>query len=123
MNRKTRIGILFVGRSAEHEVSVQSAKNILEAINKEKYEVVLIGINKEGRWRLKKTSELSLLSEGSSLTRPNREDEGAVLISEEREGNLLPLLSERSLKKVDVVFPVLHAIWRGWHNSGFVGIG
>ncbi|GAI82301.1 unnamed protein product, partial [marine sediment metagenome] len=62
MNRKTRIGILFGGRSAEHEVSVQSAKNILEAINKEKYEVVLIGINKEGRWRLKKTSELSLLS-------------------------------------------------------------
>jgi len=108
MNRKTRIGILFGGRSAEHEVSVQSAKNILQAINKEKYEVVLIGIDKEGRWRLKKTSELSLLSEGSSITRLNREDEGAVLIPEEREGNLLPFFSEKELKKVDVVFPVLH---------------
>jgi len=108
MNRKTRIGILFGGRSAEHEVSVRSAKNILEAINKEKYEVVLIGINKEGQWRLKKTSELSLLSEGSNITRLNREDEGAVLIPEEREGNLFPFLSERELKKVDVVFPVLH---------------
>ena len=108
MNRKTRIGILFGGRSAEHEVSVQSAKNILEAINKEKYEVVLIGINKEGRWRLKKTSELSLLSEGSNISRLNREDEGAVLIPEEKESNLFPLLGERELKKVDVVFPVLH---------------
>jgi len=108
MNRKTRIGILFGGRSAEHEVSVQSAKNILEAINKEKYEVVLIGINKEGRWRLKKTSELSLLSEGSNTTRLNGKDEGAVLIPEEKEGNLLPFFSERKLKKVDVVFPVLH---------------
>ena len=108
MNRKTRIGILFGGRSAEHEVSVQSAKNIFQAINKEKYEVVLIGINKEGRWRLRKTSELSLLSEVFSITRLNREDEGAVLIPEEREGNLLPFFSERELKKVDVVFPVLH---------------
>ncbi|GAI55720.1 unnamed protein product, partial [marine sediment metagenome] len=88
MNRKTRIGILFGGRSAEHEVSVQSAKNILEAINKEKYEVVLIGINKEGRWRLKKTSELSLLSEGSNISRLNGKDEGAVLIPEEKESNL-----------------------------------
>ncbi len=108
MNKKIRVGILFGGRSAEHEVSIQSARNILEAINKEKYEVVLIGINKEGRWRLEKTSELSLLSEGSSLTSLNREDESAVLISEEREGNLFPLFSERELKKVDVVFPVLH---------------
>jgi len=108
MNRKIRIGILFGGRSAEHEVSIQSARNILEAINKEKYEVVLIGINKEGRWRLEKTSELFLLSEGSTLTRLNREGESAVLIPEEKEGNLFPLLSERSLKKVDVVFPVLH---------------
>lgn len=96
------------GRSAEHEVSVQSARNILEAINKKKYEVVLIGITKEGRWCLKKSSELSLLSEGSSLTRLNRESEDAVLIPEEREGNLFPLFGAGELKKVDVVFPVLH---------------
>ncbi len=108
MNRKIRVGILFGGRSAEHEVSIQSARNILQAINKEKYEVVLIGINKEGRWHLKKTSELSLLSKGSSLTGLNGKDEGAVLIPEEREGNLLSFFSERELKKVDVVFPVLH---------------
>ncbi len=109
MNRKIRVGILFGGRSAEHEVSVQSARNIVEAINKEKYEVVLIGINKEGCWRLKKTSELSVLSEGLSVSRLNEKDEGTVLIPAKREGgNLFPFFSERELKKVDVVFPVLH---------------
>ncbi len=108
MNRKIRVGILFGGRSAEHEVSVQSARSIVGAINKEKYEVVLIGISKEGRWRLKKASELSLLWEASNMTRLNREDESAVLIPEGKEDNLLPFFSERYLKKVDVVFPVLH---------------
>ena len=108
MNRKIRIGILFGGRSAEHEVSVQSARNIVEAINKEKYEGVLIGIDKEGRLQPKKDSELAALSEGSSLSRLNEKDEDAVLISEERKGNLFPFFSARGLRKVDVVFPVLH---------------
>lgn len=48
--RKIRVGILFGGRSAEHEVSIQSAKNIFKALNKDKYEPVLIGITKKGNW-------------------------------------------------------------------------
>src|SRR6478672_7440565 len=47
---KLRIGVLFGGRSGEHEVSLLSAASVLKAINKEKYEVVPIGITKEGRW-------------------------------------------------------------------------
>jgi D-alanine-D-alanine ligase len=46
MQRKTRVGVIFGGKSAEHEVSLQSAKNIIEAIDKSKYEVLLIGIDK-----------------------------------------------------------------------------
>jgi D-alanine-D-alanine ligase len=45
------VGIVFDGRSAEHEVSLQSAKNVLEALDRGKYEPVLIGIDREGRWR------------------------------------------------------------------------
>lgn len=52
IRRKTRVGILFGGKSAEHEVSLQSAKNILEAIDRDKYEVTLIGIDKNGKWSL-----------------------------------------------------------------------
>src|SRR3954463_8952873 len=48
--KKLRVGILFGGRSGEHEVSLLSAASVLEQIDKKKYEVVPIGITKEGRW-------------------------------------------------------------------------
>ncbi len=47
---KLRVGILFGGRSGEHEVSLLSAASVLKAINKNKYDVVPIGITKDGRW-------------------------------------------------------------------------
>jgi D-alanine-D-alanine ligase len=50
--KKIRVGVLFGGRSAEHEVSLQSARNVLEALDRDKYEPFLIGIDREGRWRL-----------------------------------------------------------------------
>jgi D-alanine-D-alanine ligase len=52
MPSKITVGILFGGKSAEHEVSLQSAKNIYEAIDKSKYNVKLIGIDKAGLWHL-----------------------------------------------------------------------
>src|ERR1700753_1228994 len=48
--KKLRVGILFGGRSGEHEVSLLSAASVLKAIDKSKYDVVPIGISKEGRW-------------------------------------------------------------------------
>src|SRR5438552_15173394 len=48
--KKLRVGILFGGRSGEHEVSLLSAASVLTAIDKSKYEVVPIGITKQGRW-------------------------------------------------------------------------
>ena len=48
--KKLRIGILFGGRSGEHEVSLLSAASILKAIDRKRYEVVPIGIDKQGRW-------------------------------------------------------------------------
>jgi D-alanine-D-alanine ligase-like ATP-grasp enzyme len=47
---KTRIGIIFGGRSGEHEISVRSAVTVIEQIDKDKYEVVPIAISKEGKW-------------------------------------------------------------------------
>ena len=47
---KTRIGVIFGGRSGEHEISVRSAKTVIEQIDKEKYDVVPIAIGKEGNW-------------------------------------------------------------------------
>jgi len=48
---KTRVIILFGGRSAEHEVSLLSARNVFVALDRDRFEPVLIGIDKQGRWR------------------------------------------------------------------------
>jgi D-alanine-D-alanine ligase len=48
--RKIRLGLIFGGRSAEHEVSLMSARSVLKAIDNDKYEVTLIGITREGKW-------------------------------------------------------------------------
>ena len=66
MGNKTRVAILFGGRSAEHEVSLQSARNVLDAIDAGKYETVLIGIDRDGAWFLNKDS-ISLLNADDPL--------------------------------------------------------
>src|SRR3954454_24887780 len=64
--KKLRVGVLFGGRSGEHEVSLLSAASVLNAIDKEKYEVVPIGITKEGRWLTDSHAELLLWGEKTS---------------------------------------------------------
>src|ERR1039457_4150355 len=61
---KLRVGILFGGRSGEHEVSLLSAASVLNAIDKTKYEVVPIGITKDGRWLTAEHAERLLKGEG-----------------------------------------------------------
>ena len=58
MAKRIRVGVVFGGRSAEHEVSLQSARNVLEALDRSKYEPVLIGIDREGRWHLEERTRL-----------------------------------------------------------------
>jgi D-alanine-D-alanine ligase len=55
---KTRVIILFGGRSAEHEVSLLSARNVLAALDRERFEPVLVGIDKRGYWRLEPEATL-----------------------------------------------------------------
>jgi D-alanine-D-alanine ligase len=105
---KIRVGILFGGRSAEHEVSIQSAKNILDAINKDKYEVVLLGIDRAGRWYLNDRS-IPLLESGRGL--PNLRGDGATEVAIAPRGDstqLVDLSANKGIGTLDVVFPVLH---------------
>ena len=64
---KLRVAILFGGKSAEHEVSLQSARNVIDAIDKTKYEPVLIVIDKEGLWHLHDAEHFLLDSDNSKL--------------------------------------------------------
>src|SRR4029450_11274706 len=80
MAKKIRVGILFGGRSAEHEVSLQSAKNIIDAIDTNKYEVVLIGIDKKGQWHLNEQSRFLLPAVESGLPEVPENGENLALV-------------------------------------------
>ena len=109
MGKKIRLGVLFGGRSAEHEVSIQSARNIVDALDMDKYEVVLIGIDKQGRWSLNEAS-LALLESGdeSLPAYEGSEEQRVTLVSEATGGELVRTSDNAHLGAVDVVFPVLH---------------
>jgi len=103
--KKTVVGILFGGKSAEHEISLLSAKNIYEAIDREKFEPVLIGIDKTGRWLLNDASRFLLNADTPALVRLNS-DGKPVILKTENSG----MLSAEGMENIclDVVFPILH---------------
>ncbi len=100
MTRKLRIGILFGGRSAEHEISILSARNVAEALDRTKFEPVLVGIDKSGRWLTQSESALLTSSRDPRLVKIN--DGMAVALAP------FPIASADSAARFDVVFPVLH---------------
>ena len=108
MARKIRVGILFGGRSAEHEVSLQSAKNIINAIDTNKYEVVLIGIDKKGRWHLNEESRFLLPPTESGLPALPETGENLALVPGKQIEQLVALSGEQRPGSLDVIFPVLH---------------
>jgi D-alanine-D-alanine ligase len=108
MGRKIRVGILFGGRSAEHEVSLQSAKNIIDAIDADKYEVVLIGIDKKGQWHLNEHSRFDLPVAEPSLPELPESPENLALVPGKQNDQLVALSGEQRLGSLDVIFPVLH---------------
>src|SRR3989338_5248040 len=102
--RKIHVGILFGGKSAEHEVSLRSAKNVYDALDKEKYEPVLIGIDKRGKWLLEDRSRF-LLESGNV----GQEEKGElVALVPQSDGAVTNLERPGEREKIDVVFPVLH---------------
>ncbi len=121
MARKLRVGILFGGRSGEHEVSLLSAASILQAIDRKKFDVVPIGITKEGRW-LAAGDARNLLNGDATAARQLRAGDpeatpGAKLLHEGIPTLLAPEPAQATglnqsqrlgSKPLDVVFPVLH---------------
>ncbi|MEJ2617529.1 MAG: D-alanine--D-alanine ligase [Ignavibacteriaceae bacterium] len=107
MNKKINVAILFGGKSAEHEVSLQSAKNVFEAIDRKKYNVIFIGIDKKGRWLLNDGSKILLNSENPKLIKLNKKSDPVALIPQSS-GKISNLTKDESNLKIDVVFPILH---------------
>ena len=115
MAKRLRVGILFGGRSGEHEVSLLSAASILKAIDRKKFDVVPIGITKEGRWLAAGDATNLLEGEKNSGSRHLRAGDpeatpGAKLLHEGIPTLLAPMPGPQGPegKAIDVVFPVLH---------------
>src|SRR5687768_12304726 len=101
-DRKIRVGILFGGKSAEHEVSLQSAKNVVDAIDKDKYEVVLIGIDKSGTWQLPDSSQFLLNANDPKLIKLNNTNQQHVALVPQSGGEITNLSRRDSMSSVDV---------------------
>lgn len=102
MENKIKVGILFGGKSAEHEISLKSAKNVIEALDKNKYEPVLIGIDKNGQWLYNGQSSIILHADDIEKISLNPDSEAVALVPQSG-GQLTG-----AAQKVDVVFPILH---------------
>ena len=104
---KLRVGVLFGGQSAEHEVSLQSAKNVIEAIDSSKYEVMLIGIDRTGRWHLADASRFLLDAADPRRIHLESTRRDVALVPGEKP-DLLEIGERDALDLPDVIFPVLH---------------
>lgn len=105
--KKINIGILFGGKSAEHEVSLQSAKNVFDAIDKEKYDPILIGIDKSGKWLLNSESTFLLNEDNPQLIKLNQSSDLVALVPQSA-GEISNFTNSSQNLKIDVVFPILH---------------
>ncbi len=109
MTKKIRVGLVFGGKSGEHEVSLASAASVLQAIDKDKYDAVLIGVSKEGKW-LTGGNPLKQLVNGTqspllkAMNGANGTGSKALVSQDAAEITTTSALNE----SVDVVFPLIH---------------
>ncbi len=105
--KRINVGILFGGKSAEHEVSLQSAKNVIDALDRDKYNPVLIGIDKSGKWLLNDSSKFLLNTDNPKLIKLNQTSDKVALVPESK-GKISDLSGANIHKSIDVIFPILH---------------
>ncbi|HEX3560207.1 MAG TPA: D-alanine--D-alanine ligase family protein [Pyrinomonadaceae bacterium] len=115
MTSKIRVGVIFGGRSGEHEVSVRSARSVIEAVEREKYEVVPIAITKEGRW-LSPAESAALLPEATRSLLPESVSdarEALTIVGDPSRRGLhrLESVDGKAAQRLDLVFPVMHGTY------------
>jgi D-alanine-D-alanine ligase len=98
--KKLRVGILFGGKSGEHEISLRSAASILDAIDNKKYDIVPLGITREGKWLHSEEAQKLLCGDTSKLLGGTTKPSPGL--------NLAGAASGTHTAELDVVFPILH---------------
>ncbi len=108
MERKIRVGVVFGGKSTEHEVSLLSAQSIIRALNPERFDVVLIGIAKDGRWALCDKALPLLYADDPKRIALSPAAFPVAVVPGDCDGQITVLREESPVGPLDVVFPVLH---------------
>src|SRR5690348_337437 len=103
MSSRKKIGIIFGGRSGEHEVSLVTATSVMNALDPSKYEIVPIGITKSGKW-LSSARTLALMKSGTGLDA----EEEKILLPDPTRPARTAIGADRSAVPLDVVFPLVH---------------
>ncbi len=117
--RRIRVGVLFGGRSSEHEVSLMSARSVLDALDRDKYEIVQIGITKQGQWLIARDAVDRLIESAGTTGALEGDIEGTapvtLLAEPGRGGELVPAEIDVALpvkarldRPLDVIFPLIH---------------
>ncbi|MAI77614.1 MAG: D-alanine--D-alanine ligase family protein [Myxococcota bacterium] len=109
---RIRLGLLFGGRSVEHEVSIQSARSILEALDPERYEIKLIGIDRAGHWRHVQSADIpekwASLSAHVLLPPHPSSQESENRLQKVLEGSQRTAEALEDTLAIDVLFPIVH---------------
>jgi D-alanine-D-alanine ligase len=99
--KRLRVGVLFGGRSGEHEVSLASAASVIRGLDPDKYEAVAIGITKEGHWLIGSAAQ-------KMLPEVLKSGQRVVMAADPTDAALIPLDRSGGGQRLDVVFPVMH---------------
>jgi len=100
-NKRLRVGILFGGRSGEHEVSLASAASVIRGLDPDKYEAVPIGISKEGHWLIGSAAQ-------KMLPEVLKGGQRVMMTADPTDAALIKLDGSGGGQRLDVVFPVMH---------------
>jgi len=110
MTTKLVVAVLFGGRSSEHSISCATARGVLEAIDAAKYDVIPVGITRDGAFTLASGDVSSFTLDPNAL--PEVEDNGTRIVWPDAAGSRELRVSDagvvRSLGEIDIVFPILH---------------
>jgi D-alanine-D-alanine ligase len=106
---KRRVAVVFGGRSAEHEISVLSARSVIEALDPDRYDVVAIGVTKDGRWQLLPGGPPALeAGHAPGALAGVSPDSGAEIALDQEPGSQALVAADGSRTAIDVVFPIMH---------------
>lgn len=115
--KKIKVAIIFGGKSGEHEVSIVSATSVAKALNKKKYEITMIGIDKTGRWTKPDSKKLKEFQTQPRLLKLNKENQTVSFLPFESKTQLLVVsdsgknISKSKGQKFDVIIPILHGTY------------